>query len=358
MNPIEFMRQDLVRLEAYPPPARIEDLEQRLGPLVRLDKNENPYGPSPLVAEALASCDPAHYPDVDSHALRQELGDYLGVDPAWIVCGVGGDELIDLLMRLFLEPGDEVINLTPTFGMYALAARYSRGTVVSVPRVEGFALDLAGIEAALNQHTKLIVLCNPNNPTGNLTPRREVIHLLEMGRVVLLDEAYAEFATEDCIDLAATYPNLIVLRTASKWAGLAGIRLGYAVLHPTVLAELSKIKSPYNVGAAAQAAGLASLRDRDYLLDNVRRIAAERESLYQRLAALPFGRAFPSQTNFLYWPTGEVSARELRAALIERGVLVRAFYDPVDALRFSIGTPADSDVLLPALEDAYAALAG
>lgn len=359
MNPCSLMRRDIVALTAYPPPARIEDLEADLGrPIVRLDKNENPYGASPRVAEALAGVDAAHYPDPDSSELRAQLAEFLKISPEWIVCGAGGDEMIELTMRLFLEPGDQVIDSTPTFGMYRLAAAYSRGEVVRVARGEGFALDLPGIESAITARTKLIVLCNPNNPSGNPTPREEIIRVLEMGPMVLLDEAYVEFYGRTDIDLLQHYRNLVILRTMSKWAGLAGLRLGYGLMHPDVRTEMNKLKSPFNVGVAAQAAGMASLQDHAYLMENVRRIIAERESLYGRLQALPYGLAWPSEANFLYWSTGGVSAAELRTALLERGVLVRAFFDPTDALRFSVGTPAESDALMDALEDAYGALAG
>jgi histidinol-phosphate aminotransferase len=148
------------------------------------------------------------------------------------------------------------------------------------------------------------------------------------------------------------------MRTMSKWASLAGLRLGYAVADPDVTRELAKIKSPYNVGAAAQAAGLVSLQERDYLMANVGRIVEERERLYSRLSALPFGTVYPSQTNFLYWSTGGVDTEALRRTMLERGVLVRAFQEPAPALRLSVGRPAESDALMAALEEAYAELAG
>jgi histidinol-phosphate aminotransferase len=186
----------------------------------------------------------------------------------------------------------------------------------------------------------------------------DIVRLLESGRVVVLDEAYAEFAGRTLVGLADDYPNLVVLRTMSKWAGLAGIRLGYAVVHPQVAREMGKIKSPYNVGIAAQAAGIASLHEREYLMSNVRRILAERERLHAGLEAVPFGTVYPSETNFLYWTTGNVGAEALRLALAQRGVLVRALTEPVDALRVSIGQPDESDAFLVALKEAYAELAG
>lgn len=359
MNLRDLMRADLTSLEPYTLPPDVEALSRRIGrPVVKLDSNENPYGAAPGVAAALSRADAAHYPDADATELRNELSRYLGVEPERIVCSVGGDEMIDLLLRLFLEPGDSIVDCTPSFMMYELSAIYNHGRVVPVPRDACFAVDVEAVEAALEPRTKVIFLCNPNNPTGNITPREDIIRLLETGRVVVLDEAYAEFAGFSHVDLAPQRPNLVVLRTMSKWAALAGIRLGYAVVAPEVREEMAKIKSPYNVGIAAQAAGVASLRERDYLMANVQKILEERERLYARLKAWGRGTVYPSHTNFLYWTTGGVDVRRMREALMERGVLIRAFPQPVQALRFSVGTPEESDILMAALEETYGELAG
>jgi histidinol-phosphate aminotransferase len=359
MSVHHLMRRDLLALAPYPPSPTIEELEQRLGrKIVKLDSNENPYGPSPRVHAALAACCVERYPDADAKELRRCLGCFLGVDSERIVCSVGGDEMLDLLLRLFLEPGDEVIDCTPSFAMYALSTAYNRGTVVPVPRTGGFEVDVEGVERTISDRTKVIFVCSPNNPTGNPTPERDVIRLLETGRIVVLDEAYAEFSGRTLVQLVHRYPNLVVMRTMSKWAALAGLRLGYAVLDPAVVAELNKIRSPYNLGIAPQVAGIESVKDRDYLMANVQLIVAERERLYRRLADLPFGRVYPSETNFLYWTTDDLRSRDLKEALLRRGVLVRALEDPVEALRFSVGTPEESDILVESLEGAYAELVG
>jgi histidinol-phosphate aminotransferase len=355
----ELMRPDLTSLEPYTLPPDVEALSREIGrPVVKLDANENPYGPAPGVAEALARADLAHYPDADATELRRGLSQYLGVEPERIVCSVGGDEMIDLLLRLFLQPGDGVIDCTPSFMMYELSAIYNRGAVIPVPRDECFAVDVDAVERAIGPNTKVIFLCNPNNPTGNETPREDVIRLLESGRIVVLDEAYAEFAGFSHVDLAPQRPNLVVMRTMSKWAALAGVRLGYAVVAPEVREEMAKIKSPYNVGIAAQVAGVASLHERDYLMANVGKILQERERLRGRLEVWGRGRVYPSLTNFLYWTTGGLDARQMREAMMRKGVLVRAFPRPVQALRFSVGTPDQSDILMEALEETYAELAG
>ena len=359
MSVQDLMRRDLRALAPYPPSPTIEELERKLGRrLVKLDSNENPYGPSPRVHRALAECCVERYPDADAKELRCCLGSFLDVDPERIVCSVGGDEMLDLLLRLFLEPGDEVIDCTPSFSMYALSTAYNRGTVVPVPRTGSFEVDVEGVERAITDRTKVIFVCSPNNPTGNPTPESDVVRLLETGRMVVLDEAYAEFAGRTLVKLVERYPNLVVMRTMSKWAALAGLRLGYAVLDPAVVIELNKIRSPYNLGIAPQVAGIASVEDRNYLMANVQLIVAERERLYHRLADLPFGRVYPSETNFLYWTTDGLPPASLKEALLRRGVLIRALEDPVEALRLSVGTPEESDILMDALEEAYAELRG
>lgn len=359
MNILDLMREDLVALEAYPPPAPIAEIERHLGrPVAKLDANENPYGPSPRVHEALAGANVAPYPDAESTELRTHLGVYLDVPIERIICSVGGDEMIDLILRLFLRPGDEVIDCVPSFVMYELSTAYNHGSWKPVPRDARFRVDVSAVERAITDRTKVIFLCNPNNPTGNETPKSDIIRLLETGRVVVLDEAYAEFAGYTHVGLGAHYPNLVVLRTMSKWAALAGIRLGYAVVDPAVREEMLKIKSPYNVGIAAQVAGVASLQDREYLMANVRRIVEERERLRERIERWGRGTIYPSQGNFLYWTTGGVDARALRACMAQRGVLVRTFHIPVEALRISVGTPEQSDLVMAALEESYAELAG
>jgi histidinol-phosphate aminotransferase len=355
----DLLRTDIAALQPYPPPPMLEMLQRREGrTFAKLDANENPYGPSPRVYEALQHCNAWRYPDAACTELRERLGEYLGTEPERIVCTVGGDEMIDLLTRLFLDPGDEMIDCTPAFLMYAISGAVNRGNVVIVPRDETFAVDVQAVEGAVSDRTKMIFLCSPNNPTGNMTPDADIVRLLETGRILVLDEAYAEFSGHSLVHLAHRYPNLVILRTMSKWAALAGIRLGYAVVDPSLVAEFTKVKSPYNVSIAAQVAGVASLEDQEYLMGNVRSLIAERDRLTERLCALDFGRVYPSVTNFLYWKIPCDRAVTWRYELAERGVLIRALSDPTEALRFSVGLPADSDLLLSALEDVHAQLAG
>jgi histidinol-phosphate aminotransferase len=192
---------------------------------------------------------------------------------------------------------------------------------------------------------------SPNNPDGGVASTEDLLQLLDLPLIVVVDEAYAEFSGTSAIDLVPEYPNLIVLRTFSKWAGLAGLRIGYGVFPLDIIRHLWKIKQPYNVNVAAQAAALASLQDLDYLRGNVQRIVAERERLFDEVVKLDFLRPYPSQANFILCRVLGKNARQLKLSLEGEGILVRYFNKPglSDCIRISVGTPEHTDALLTAL---------
>lgn len=365
----QLIRPDITTMEEYTPVQPFEVLSRRLGrapeAIVKLDANENPYGPAPRVVEALSRFPWYHiYPDPQQEALREALSGYTGVSPEHILPGHGADELLDYLCRLFLVPGntgvpgDAVINCPPTFGMYSFDARLSGGTVIDVPRREDFSLDVAAIKTAvLASHPtpKLLFLASPNNPDGGLISHDTLRRLLKLPIVVVVDEAYVEFATGD-VSVAAwvpSTPNLVVLRTFSKWAGLAGLRLGYGIFPIDIIQHLWKFKQPYNVNVAATVAGLASLEDRPLLQQRVGRLVAERERMREGLAKFSFLRPLPSQANFLLCETMCVPARQIQRALAEQGVLVRYYDKPGlrNYIRISAGRPGDTDALFQALTE-------
>jgi len=320
--------------------------------IVKLDGNENPYGCSPKVYQALATYPYYHnYPDPEQRELRKALEEYTGLGRQHIVCGAGSDELIDLILRLFLKPGDEVINCPPTFGMYPFSTDVCGGRVVDVPRAEDFALNIVGIKKALTRRTKVIFVASPNNPTGNTTTEKEIVELVNTGRVVVVDEAYVEFGNVTAANLVASYPNLIVLRTFSKWAGLAGLRIGYGLFPVEIASYLMKIKQPYNVNAAAQAAVLASLADMEYLRLNVMKIVMERGRLFGKLKELVWPKPYPSRANFVLCSLPEGKAKGIWQQLRKKGIFVRYFDTPLlkDCLRVSVGRPEDTDALIDVL---------
>ncbi len=363
----DLIRPDIAELEPYTPIVPLDVLAARLGlpveRIIKLDANENPYGPAPRALAALAA-EPhyAIYPDPEHSRLRQALSAYTGQPVERIVCGSGADEVIDLLLRLFLQPGDAVIDCPPTFGMYAFDTAVCAGRVVEVPRRADFALDVPAIEqAAAATGAKLLFLTSPNNPSGNLTPPEEIERLLQLPLLVVVDEAYIEFAESPgptgngqtgVSSWVGRYENLVVLRTFSKWAGLAGLRVGYGLMPEELAAHLWKIKQPYNVNLAAQVAALASLADLDYLRANVARIVAGREQLLAELQTLPFLQVYPSHANFILCRVREGNAGDLKQALEREGILVRYYRKPGlrDCIRISVGTPEQNDRLLQALK--------
>lgn len=351
-----FLRPDVASMEPYTPILPFEVLTEQLGHaperIVKLDANENPYGPSPQVRQALAAMPYPHiYPDPESRYLRRALADYIGLSMDYLMVGHGADELIDLVMRLFILPGEVVINCPPTFGMYRFDAAVNGARVLSIPRRTDFRLDVDAIIAAATAEprAKLLFLASPNNPDGGLLPGEDLRRLLELPLVVVLDEAYVEFAGAGHSHIAwvCQHANLIVLRTFSKWAGLAGLRLGYGAFPARIIEHLWKIKQPYNVSVAAQVAGLASLADLDYLMANVARITAERERLMAALSQLAYLRPYPSYANFILCQVIGREARALKETLAERGILIRYYDSPglADHVRFSVGKPEQTDRL-------------
>jgi histidinol-phosphate aminotransferase len=322
--------------------------------VAKLDANENVYGPSPAAVASLAQCSAWNlYPDANQQDARQALAKYIGVDERHILLFNGGDELIGMLCHLLVSPGDNIVECAPSFEMYGWYARSYGAALRAAPRQEdaGYAISPAAIRAAIDEHTKMVLLCNPNNPTGTFTPVDQIRTLLDTGLIVMIDEAYAEFCGESVTPLVTEYENLVVLRTMSKWAGLAGLRVGYAVASSAIAEQLWKVKDPFNVNAAGQMATVASVHDSAYLLENVRKIVLERQRLYQALGQFPFLRVHPSQANFLLCRVLQGSAQALRAHLERAGILVRFFDKPAlpNAIRITVGTPLHTDRIVAAL---------
>jgi histidinol-phosphate aminotransferase len=353
-----LVRRHLLEMPGYEPVEPVDVMARRLGvrpeDISKLDGNENPYGPSPKVAERLAAFDHYHiYPDPAQRAVREAIGEYVGVDAEQIVLGSGSDEVLDLAATLFLSPGDVVVNCPPTFGMYEFLGRIYDARVLEVPRNEDFSLDMGTLERRLGDGAKLLYLASPNNPTGNSLPREQLLSLLEYPVAVVIDEAYAEFAGESAVDLVESFDNLIVVRTFSKWAGLAGLRAGYAVIPSPLVEVVWKVKIPYNLGVASEQAVLASLEDRRTLEHHVRLVVEERERLYTRLEKLPFARPFPSAGNFILVEVRGIPARDVRDRLRQKGILIRYFDAPGlrNCVRIGVGRPHDTDRVIEALEE-------
>ena len=353
-----LIRPDLITFGGYSarksPEALEGKVEVQVENIIKLDANENPYGCSPRVNQALATCPDLNiYPDNGQTRLRQLLEGYTGADAKHIVAGSASNQLIDLVLRLFISKGDEVINCVPTFGIYRFSTELCGGTLVEIPRDENFAVNVSAIKAAISEKTKIIFLANPNNPTGTITPQQDILELVDTGLPMLVDEAYYEFGGQTVVPLISQYENLMVLRTFSKWAGLAGLRVGYGLFPPKIADYLLRIKIPYNVNVAALVAVRESLKDVDYLMSRVKAIIAERGRLFGELERLTWLKPFPSQANFILCSVLNGEAIELRQKLQDKGILVRYFDEPLlrNFIRFSVGKPEHTDALIKALQE-------
>jgi histidinol-phosphate aminotransferase len=339
------------QLQAEPGPAE----------LIRLSANENPLGPSPLAVEAVVrEAQRAHlYPDSSGKTLRQALARHLGVAPEAILLGNGADELLSLIAWAAFEPGDEVVIPRPSFEPYGTVVRLSDAIPVWSPLVN-YETDLSDIARRTTPRTKALFLCSPHNPTGTIVRRAALQRLLsDLGPdppLVILDEAYRDFAddpeTPDGVALLPHHATLIVLRTFSKIAGLAGLRVGYAIARPEVIERLNRVRAPYNVNRLAQAAAVAALADREHRERTVRLIREERRFLATELAQRGF-LVVPSQANFLLVGVGD-EAEALRAQILRLGVLVRAgaAVGFPGHFRITVGTRAQNERLLAALDRA------
>ncbi|MCC9077630.1 histidinol-phosphate transaminase [Litorilinea aerophila] len=361
-HPQQYLRPHIREMEEYTPIQPFEVLSKRLGipaaRIVKLDANENPYGPVPGVAEALAEYPFYHiYPDPQQEELRAALSRFVGVPAEHILPTHGADEMLDYLCRLFLGPGDRVINCPPTFGMYSFDAGLVGAQVVEVWRRHDHSVDVDGIERAVQEaqadtFPRLLFLTSPNNPSGTWLPDEDLRRLLALPLLVVLDEAYVEFADHPSrAPWVLEHENLVVLRTFSKAAGIAGLRLGYGICPAWLMAQLWKFKQPYNVNVAATVAGLASLRHVDQILEVVGRLKAERERLLAGLQQVPYLRPYPSQANFILCDVVGLDALALKQALEQRGVLVRHYNKPglANCIRISVGRPDQTDRLLEEL---------
>ncbi|HUI51548.1 MAG TPA: histidinol-phosphate transaminase [Terriglobales bacterium] len=348
-------------LPAYVAGKPVEEVEQELKiHAVKLASNENPLGPSPKAMEAArrALGDANWYPDGGSKRLREVLAARFGVRPEEIFTGLGSSEIIDLASRVLLRPGLEGITSEGSFALFSIAIRASGGKLILTPQKE-FAFDLDAIARAVTPQTRIIYIANPNNPTGTAFGAAEFGAFLKKvpGDVlIVLDEAYREYADRkdlpDAMKLFREYNNILTLRTFSKVYGLAGLRIGYGIGHPTLVAEMNKLRTPFNVTSVGQAAALAALDDEEHVRKSVEINRVERKRLFDGLKKIGLAPV-PSETNFLFVPIGP-RAKALCDGLLHEGVIIRplAWMGFPEAIRISVGSPAENTKLLGALADA------
>ncbi|MCP9451380.1 MAG: histidinol-phosphate transaminase [Nitrospira sp.] len=347
---------DIQSLTPYVPGKPIEELQRELGlqRVIKLASNENPMGPSPKALRALSEVTQSlhRYPDGGGYRLRQALAERWKVSIEHLILGNGSDELLGLLARAFLAPGDEAVMADHTFIIYKMEVTAAHGRPVVVP-LKDWTHDLDAMARAITPRTRLLFVCNPNNPTGTMVSADDVTNLMASvprDLIVVFDEAYYEYVREprfpDTVSYVREGRNVVVLRTFSKIFGLAGLRIGYGITTPEITSILNRIRPPFNANSLAQHAAVAALGDEDHVARSRAVNAQGMEQVSKGLKALGL-IPIPSQTNFLYFDVGR-DGRQVFEALLQEGIIVRHIEGTM--LRVTIGLADENAAFLEALK--------
>ncbi len=351
-------KKSIQGLPIYQPGKSLEEVKRELGleTIIKLASNENPFGCSPKVWDALAQVkDSFHlYPEDSAPLLRQKLADHLEIDERRLIFGNGSDEVVQMIARAYLEPGMESVMAIPTFPRYETSTRIEGAIPVEVPLKDG-THDLEAMLAAVTEKTRLIWVCNPNNPSGTFVDHDAFVSFLDRlpdHVITIIDEAYVEYVTDasfsDSLSLLDYNPNIIILRTFSKIYGLASFRAGYGVAHPDVIQELSRVREPFNLSRLAQTAAEAALDDQTFVMYCRNQNRLGMKQIMEQLDS--FGVSYyPSQANFLLIDTG-YDGDEAFQFLLRRGVIVRsgnALGFP-SSLRVTIGNKEENEQFIAA----------
>ena len=349
----KLIRQGIEALVPYPPGKPIEELEREMGITgsIKLASNENPLGPSPLAIEAILKNVNTlnRYPDGSGYHLKSKLSSQFGLPQDRIIIGNGSNELIELIIRTFLSSGEAVIQPYPTFLVYGKMVTGAGGEVISVP-LSNLKIDLKAMQAAITPKTKIIFISNPNNPTGSVVSKDEMIEFLKsipQDLVLVLDEAYIEFASDSEVarglDLLTDYPLVIVLRTFSKLYGLAGLRIGYGFASPKIIDYLNRVRQPFNANALAQVAATAALDDTEFVSRTLKVVKDGLCYLYSQLEGLGL-EYVPTQTNF-FLINAPMGAKITYERMLKEGVIVRSMesYGLDNFIRVNVGLPEENE---------------
>jgi len=354
-------RESIESLVPYPPGKPIEELERELGirGSIKLASNENPLGPSPMAIQAILDhVQKIHrYPDGSGFYLKSRLSSALHLPQEQIIIGNGSNELIELIVRTFLIPGEQVIQAFPTFLVYEKIVAGAGGKMVSVP-LKHFKLDLQAIADAVTSETKIIFLNNPNNPTGSALSEQEMAGFLSVvpqDVVVVLDEAYIDFVSDPSVarglDLLSHHALFVVLRTFSKLYGLAGLRIGYGFGSEKVIDYMNRVRQPFNVNTLAQAAATAALDDTEFVSRTLKTVREGLAYLYDELDRLGL-EYLPTQTNF-FLIKAPFGGRKTYELMLKEGVIVRAMdaYGLGDYIRINVGLPQENERFVTTLRE-------
>lgn len=342
-----YFRENVEKARGYEP-----GFQPRQAHVVKLNTNENPYPPSPHVMKTLAQIDAEQlrrYPDPIGSAFREAAAQVNNVEPDYIMCLNGGDELLTIALRAFCDKNRSVAYPVPTYSLYPVLANLQACDAIEIPFDGEFNLPakLASTNAALT------IVCNPNAPSGTFINTSELASLTdELEGVLLIDEAYVDFAEENCTDLVKDFDNVIILRSMSKGYSLAGLRFGYAIARPDLIAGLMKVKDSYNVDAVAIAVATVAIKDQQYFKENVEKVKKDREELTEQLRALKF-EVSRSHANFVLAKSKNCKASEIYDKLVQRNIYIRYFDLPElnDKLRITVGTAKQNDRLIAALKE-------
>lgn len=359
----KLFRPGIRSARPYTPGKPIEEVQRELGldSIVKLASNENPEGPLPQVIEAVqrAALDVNRYPDAACHSLTQKLAAHLDVAPDNLIFGNGSNEVIDMFIRALVSPGENVVFSEQSFIVYNLTTRVHFECGRPIPPRADDTHDLEAMAAAIDEKTKLVIVCNPNNPSGTYNTADEFAAFcarVPENVVIAVDEAYYEYVVAadypQALPMLSSHPNLVLLRTFSKIHSLAGLRVGYGIAHPGLVGEVHKTREPFNVNMLSQAAAIACLENWGEVEGRCRRNRENLEWLAEQLAALGLD-VIPSQTNFLLVRCAGKAA-ELTQALLLKGVIVRPmapFGMDERALRISVGLREENEVCITALKE-------
>jgi histidinol-phosphate aminotransferase len=329
--------------------------------IVRLDTNTSPYQPKAALralARGLATAGVNEYPDTSYRGLLEGLSDYTGKSLDRFVVTNGADEGLDIVAKVFIDPGDEVIVATPTYSMYRIVSQIMGGRVRQVARKQDFSVDVDGVLKAFGPRTRAIFLCNPNNPTGNFTPIGDVERLARETDVpIVIDEAYFEICGKTAVDLTDSYENVIVCRTLSKAFSMAGVRVGYLVAKKETAEKLNVVRPPNSLSVISIMLGEAALSNLDEMRRNVRLTLRERHRLFDGLGTIERVEPYPSETNFILFRLKGVKAGLVHEKLIRKGLVLRHL-DGVrgveNCLRTTVSTKQVNERLLSELSRAVA----
>lgn len=344
----------ILSIRPYVPGKPVKELERELGigNSVKLASNENPVGPSPAAIEAIgkALSDINRYPDGSGYYLKKALSEKLSVSEDELILGNGSNELIDIAVHTFMKDGDEAIMATPSFVVYSMGVQSVGGVCIQVP-LKNYTHDLDRMAAAVTPRTKMLFIANPNNPTGTINRKEEFDRMMaDMpdGLIVVLDEAYIEYVSDpgypDSLESLHSDKNILVLRTFSKIYGLAGLRLGYGVAKREILADMNRLREPFNTNSMAQTAALAALGDGEHLRRSRETNESGKEYLYSQLDEMGMSYV-PTEANFIYVPVPDAPA--LYEKLLKLGVIVRPMGP--DSIRVTIGLPGENKKFIEAL---------